>query len=190
MGEKASFIVTQDQGQFLMEMCISPHIGEGKGFPAKLSSHSFNDRERARNMRHIDRMYEALRLKSPLCIRLHEARFGPPENWVEDFIQGERFPIPIKRLNPEASAKTEVEIHLDSKALWGAKWCLLLAMHPESPAIKNPAYQSEVLWPLAHELRSVKWLERMIGLNEASELVHEFDDAEEKAEKGAEKAKE
>ena len=187
MSEKVLYVVTQDQGQFLMEMSTSPYIGEGKGFPAKLANHSFNDRDRARNMRHIDRMYDALRSKSPLCIRYHEARFGPEKNWVDDVMRDGGFPLPYKKLNVEAASVEKVDLPLDFKALWGAKWCLLLATHPESPAIKSPAYQATLVWPLAGVLQSVKWLERMIGLNEAAELVHEFDDAAEKAQASAEK---
>ncbi len=165
MAKERTILISQDQGQLLLR------LAETFALPKKLGETDYVLVERGVASLAAQQLYLELRSRSPYLLQIKDRMvlFGPKENW-EAF----RLPIPLvgggeKEIdsNRLKDPEKEIEIRLNKDAEDGAFWCLLMAIHPESPVVSPVSQQVGVVWPLIERLRLKGALLQVIGLSDA-----------------------
>jgi len=172
-----SLALTIEQGQMLLQ------TANVFGMPEKLGDTTFSTAERRAANKDVQRLYSALRAKSPLLIAKRRVCFGPKEAWEEALESTPQGPVPTWKIKDQVVNGTlwihqEVPLKFDQYILSGARWCLLICQHPASPILKPASTQEEIIEPLASRLRATKWLEKQTGLDKADRKVVELDGAQ------------
>lgn len=175
MAKTKEYKITVQQGQALLGLALNFRM------PDKLGSKAFTSIERAAAERDVLALYDSIKRISPMLRKTGKEQgqmFGPEEMWeIKKDAEGK--PIAGSATNEQA----EVALALSDKAVSGALWCLLFALHPDSPAPHaGPMLASDVLYPLAFRLRRLMALEDELGLRNAPSKVWEEDEEAEPAE--------
>lgn len=164
MAKNKEYKITVQQGQALLGLAMNFRM------PEKLGSKTFTAIERAAAERDALALYDSMKRVSPMLRKTGREQgkmFGPEDLW-EVKRDAEGMPIAGDVKNDQA----EVEISLTDKAVSGALWCLLFALHPDSTAPHaGPMLASDVLFPLAFRLRRLMALEDELGLRNAPSKV-------------------
>ena len=182
MSKEAKFKITQEQGHYLFQAAVAFIL------PAKLGDSDHQAVDRSLASEDVGKLLRELKSRSPKYQSDPERKrilFGPGDNWKrQDGPTGEGWKM--------LDLSREVEIKLSEDAHVGAKWCLLLALHPDSKNCEQTGYQEEVIWPMAERLRLTRTLRKALGLDKAEHKRLELDplpgeEKEEKEEKEEEK---
>lgn len=143
-----------EEGQLLLRtashFALPEKLGEGKAYTPS---------ERSLASKDVQKLYLALKRRSPLLERDRRLCFGPESAWDQTGPDNWKM-----RQGLDMSVPFEVE---DEDVRSGVYWLLLLSLHPSSPVMLTASQQVEVGWPLAQKFRLRKKLEKDIGLEGA-----------------------
>ena len=170
MTTKTKYAITVEQGEELL------FAATGFGLPAKLAKEPYSYRDQSLAAEDVLKFRAVLMDASPLMHETDNPRkrilFGPKEAWNKTATE-ERESWKM------AEPHREVEIELDEDAHMGAKWTLVLMLHPLSSTVKTVGLQADVLWPAASRLRLRTMLRKEIGLADAEHKRLILDDKKE-----------
>lgn len=138
MASDAVFRITHEEGQFLLR------YSGGVRIPEKLGEEKFDLAERSFADDALSSLRSVLKTYSPILQRDRRACFGNADNWTPQDGNGAAW----KMIDPDRTQ----EVRFNEDAIDGAYWCMLLALHPASPAPMNPGEIGDVVWPLARKL--------------------------------------
>jgi len=149
-GEKFKF--KHVEGQLLLRYA-------GRRLPDVMGDDKFDISQRSMADDGTTLFRRALRSYSPIIQKHQKPCFGDISNWREDKNEGG---TTWNMINPEL----EIEIKLDSEAVFGSFWPFAMMVHPGSPWPATIAELDEYVWSLAEKFGWTDELKKICHLDQ------------------------
>lgn len=145
--------ITMEEGQTLLSISSAFILPEKIGGDL---TYSVADRSIAGD--EVRKLYRELRSRSPI-LQAKERRvcFGPADAWQE--IKGQQAGYKL------VDNTRVVSISKDEEIVSAIVWCLLISIHPASPACLPASTQEDILWPIAERIKRSRILRETMGLD-------------------------
>jgi hypothetical protein len=179
MSKREEFALTLEQGQRLVETCLTGR----SSFPKKWGEKPVPENEQLLGREDLGDLLKALRSYSPWLQGIgddHRVIFGDKADWypVDKFgkkLEGAAADDERVASWKMVDSQKTYTVRLGREALSGAVWCCILRLHPHCIIPTSTREAVETWWPLAEVLGKATAVRKYIGLAAANRTDWEDD---------------